>query len=241
MKNRNLKDNIQNAMNKNNSTPTFDSQNEFQNHDSNFDAQEDNREFINEEINEEIDEENYLDEERDEEDYEDKKIKKKIEKPLKIFGGFCIAVFLAILIFSGSNSVNTSDAAKNALKEKVSTSLPAGTILLAKDENIGQQDYNIIHSSQNKDTKIWIWDYAAEDGDYVQVLVNGTPISEAFLIKHKPREFVVPATGDIQIKGIKDGGGGITYAVRYELNGTNYFNSAPEGEFNTYTLKKASE
>ncbi len=27
-----------------------------------------------------------------------------------------------------------------------------------------------------------------------------------------------------------------TYAIRYELNNTNYFNSAPEGEFNTYTL-----
>lgn len=61
-------------------------------------------------------------------------------------------------------------------------------------------------------------------------------MTEPFVINHKPKEILVPAKGDIQIKGIRDGGGGITYAVHYELNGTNYFNSAPEGNYNTYTL-----
>lgn len=42
---------------------------------------------------------------------------------------------------------------------------------------------------------------------------------------------------DELVKGIKDGGGGITYAIRYEVNGISYFNGAPEGELNTYTLK----
>ena len=142
------------------------------------------------------------------------------------------------MIFSSTSSVNTTDAAKKALADKVSTSLAAGTVLLAKDENIGQQDYTITHKYDQNDTKIWVWDYAAEDGDYVQILVNGTPVGEAFMIKHKPVEITVPAVGEVQIKGIRDGGGGITYAVRYDLNGTNYFNSAPEGEFNTYTLIK---
>lgn len=220
----NLKNSAQKEMNKNKTTPTFDSQKESQNADFMGYVQQDTTNYVNEKIVRE--------------DVVDKKKIKKIEKPLKVFGGFCIAVFIAMIIFSYKPAVNKSSEAKEALKNKVSTSLSAGTILLAKDENIGQQNYTITHKSENKETKIWVWDYAAEDGDYVQILVNGTPVSEAFMIKHKPKEIIVPATGDIQIKGIKDGGGGITYAVRYELNGTNYFNSAPEGEYNTYTLVK---
>lgn len=161
---------------------------------------------------------------------------KKMDRPLKIFGGICIALFVVAMIFSANSSINTSDAAKDALTKKVSTSLAAGTILLANDENIGQQDYTITHKYDKNNTKIKVWDYAAEDGDYVQVLVNGSPITDAFMIKHKPVEITVPAVGEVQIKGILDGGGGITYAVRYDLNGMSYFNSAPEGEFNTYTL-----
>lgn len=167
----------------------------------------------------------------------EKAFKKIREKPLKAFGAFCLVVFV-LTIFSTTTPVDHSEAAQNALKNKVSTSLSAGTLLLTKDENITPQDYTITHSESADETKIWIWDYAAEDGDYVQILVNGAPVGEAFMIKHKPRELTVPAVGTVQVKGIRDGGGGITYAVHYDLNGTNYFNSAPEGEFNTYTLTR---
>jgi len=224
----NLKKSIQNAMNKSSNTPTFDTtkinnEQEIQSPSSQF-------------------EENFMPQEETNFDSETQVIQKqsdkKKDKPLKVFGGICLALFAAAMIFSSTSSVNTTDAAKKALTDKVSTSLAAGTVLLAKDENIGQQDYTITHKYDQNDTKIWVWDYAAEDGDYVQILVNGTPVGEAFMIKHKPVEITVPAVGEVQIKGIRDGGGGITYAVRYDLNGTNYFNSAPEGEFNTYTLIK---
>jgi len=161
---------------------------------------------------------------------------KRQDKPLKTFGILCIAVFITMFALSGTPTVDTSDAARRALEERVSTLLPVGTILLSEDQNIGQEDYTITHQSDQDETRIWIWDYAAEDGDYVQVLVNGIPVTEPFMIKNRPKEIQVPATGDVQIKGIRDGGGGITYAVHYELNNTNYFNTAPEGEFNTYTL-----
>lgn len=160
----------------------------------------------------------------------------KFDKYLKKFGIFCILIFIAMFIFTETSTVDTSEAAKRALEDKVSTTLSAGTILLEEDQNIGQDDYTITHQSNKNETKIWVWDYAAEDGDYVQIVVNGTPITEPFMIKNKPKELNVPATGEIQIKGIKDGGGGLTYAVRYDLNGTTYFNTAPEGEYNTYTL-----
>ena len=53
----------------------------------------------------------------------------------------------------------------------------------------------------NTGLKIWVWDYAAEDGDYVQILVNGLPMTDSFMIRHKPKAFTVPSTGEVQIKG----------------------------------------
>ncbi len=86
------------------------------------------------------------------------------------------------------------------------------------------------------ENKIHIWDYAAEDGDYVQILVDGVAICEPFMIKNKPVVFTVPSTGEIQVLGVRDGGGGITYAVHYDVNGTTYFNGTDVGNGNLYTL-----
>lgn len=177
-----------------------------------------------------------MDQVRNESD--EKAIRKRVERPLKIFGGICIAAAIISLIFTGTLTVDTSEAARNAIKNQISTTVSAGTILSSTDENMEAKDYVITHESDAENTKIWVWDYAAEDGDYVQVLVNGTPVSDAFMTRHKPKELIVPASGDVQIKGVRDGGGGITYAVRYDINGTSYFNGTPEGEFNSYTLRK---
>jgi len=165
---------------------------------------------------------------------------KKRTKALVTFGIICIATVITMLIFSDTSTPDTSDDAKTALTNKISTTVAAGTILLTEDENIGEQDYTLAHELTNRnDTRVWIWDYAVEDGDYVQVLINGVPYSAPFMIKHKPVMIPVSMTGlagTVQVKGVRDGGGGITYAVRYELNNTTYFNSAPVGEVNTYTL-----
>ncbi|MDR3177531.1 MAG: hypothetical protein LBT96_00970 [Campylobacteraceae bacterium] len=50
--------------------------------------------------------------------------------------------------------------------------------------------------------------------------------------------FTAPSVGYVRIKGVRDGGGGITYAIKYELNGVTYFNNAPINRSNTYTLLK---
>lgn len=156
----------------------------------------------------------------------------------KPFRNVCFAIFAIVIAYSVMTHRTIEPRADIVLESKISTTISTGALLLAADRDLGPQDYTITHASDQEETKIWIWDYAAEDGDYVQVLVNGNPISDAFMIKHRPREFVVPAVGDVQIKGIRDGGGGITYAVKYELNQTSYFNSAPLNECNTYTLIK---
>lgn len=154
-------------------------------------------------------------------------------------GVLMIAAIAAVVIFGMSDthkSVDTSAEAKEAIKTHMSTTLAAGTKLMSKDDNYMGEDLTITHNSADDDTTIWVWDYAAEDGDYVQIIIDGTPIGDPFMIKNKPVSFKVPAEGEIQVLGTKDGGGGITYGVYYELNQTTYFNGMKQGGSNIYTL-----
>jgi hypothetical protein len=118
----------------------------------------------------------------------------------------------------------------------MSTTLAAGTKLLSSDDNYVGGDLTITHDSSDEETELYVWDYAAEDGDYVQVIVDGTPLGDPFMIKNKPVTFTVPTVGEIEIVGTRDGGGGITYAVYYGMNHTTYFNGVDEGGNNIYTL-----
>lgn len=50
----------------------------------------------------------------------------------------------------------------------------------------------------------------------------------------------MPSSGVIQVKGIRDGrNDGITYAVFFNKTGETYFNMAPQGGINTYTIRTA--
>lgn len=158
--------------------------------------------------------------------------KKRIKKSAWILG----AAAVASVIMCSSTSVETGDDAAAALETHMSTTLGAGVRLLSKDENVIGQDYTISHSLTDENTKIWIWDYAAEDGDYVQILVDGSPIGDPFMIKNKAVSFTVPTVAEVQVVGTRDGGGGITYGVYYELNQITYFNGMDEGGSNIYTL-----
>ncbi len=162
--------------------------------------------------------------------------KKRIKRGAWILGAVAIASVIIYASLFSSASVETGDDAAAALETHMSTTLGAGVRLLEKDENMIGQDYTIRHSSSDENTTIWVWDYAAEDGDYVQILVDGSPIGDPFMIKNKAVSFTVPTVAEVQVVGTRDGGGGITYGVYYELNQTTYFNGMDEGGSNTYTL-----
>ena len=162
--------------------------------------------------------------------------KKRIKRGAWILGAIAIASVIIYVSLFSSASVETGADAAEALKTHMSTTLGAGVRLLEKDENVIGQDYTINHSSTDENTKIWVWDYAAEDGDYVQILVDGSPIGDPFIIKNKAVSFTVPTVSEVQVVGTRDGGGGITYGIYYELNQTTYFNGMGEGGSNTYTL-----
>ncbi len=166
-----------------------------------------------------------------------KKQKTMADKKLKATGLILMTLFAAsIFLLSSSSSVNRTAEAVQAIESGMSTQLPIGVRILTNDEMLAGQDLTITHSSLSDESKIHIWDYAAEDGDYVQILVDGVAIGDPFMIKNKPAVYSVPTTGEIQVLGTRDGGGGITYAVHYEVNGTTYFNGTDVGDGNLYTL-----
>ena len=162
--------------------------------------------------------------------------KKRIKRGAWILGAVAVGSVIIYASLFSSASVETGDDAAAALETHMSTTLGAGVRLLEKDENMIGQDYTITHSSSDENTTIWVWDYAAEDGDYVQILVDGSPIGDPFMIKNKAVSFTIPTVAEVQVVGTRDGGGGITYGVYYELNQTTYFNGMDEGGSNTYTL-----
>lgn len=153
------------------------------------------------------------------------------------FAFFTLIAGLGIIFFMKEPTIDTFFITLDALKNQKTSELSIGTLLKA-DKPLESIDHNITHSYTIENTKLYIWDYAAEDGDYIQIVVNGTLLGDAFMIKNKPRSFTVPTKGIIQIKGIRDGGGGgITYATHFDFYPEMFFNTTQNNNFNTYTLK----
>lgn len=163
---------------------------------------------------------------------------KRIKKDAWILLVAGIIGMVAYTMIDTSKFVDTSDDAASAIESHMSTSLAAGTKLMASDDNYIGGDLTITHNSNANETTLYVWDYAAEDGDYVQVIVDGTALGDPFMIKNKPVTFTVPTICEVQVVGTRDGGGGITYAVYYDMNHTTYFNGVEQGGNNTYTLMR---
>lgn len=145
--------------------------------------------------------------------------------------------FVSVISISiGGGGVETGPDVEEAIETHMSATLAIGTRLMESDDHYIGGDITIAHSSNMEKTRIWVWDYADEDGDYVQIIVDETPMGEPFMLRNKPVSFIVPAEGEVQILGAWDGGDGITYAVYYELNQTTYFNGMRQGGSHRYTL-----
>ena len=97
-------------------------------------------------------------------------------------------------------------------------------------------DYAVSTPGGQTENRIYLWDYAAEDGDYVQVFQNGVALTQPFMIKNTPVSVTVSNGGYIQVQGVKDGRGGITYAIAFE-HGETFINLIKPGQHNTYTFK----
>ncbi|TGK12374.1 hypothetical protein EHO60_08985 [Leptospira fletcheri] len=113
-----------------------------------------------------------------------------------------------------------------------------GLILAANDSvNLIAKDFKVeLPKSSDRKYEMLIWDYANEDGDVVEVLVNGKSLGPPFMIKHKPNVFYIEVPSTIQVKGVKDGVGGISYAAYFSGGNLTYFNLAPVGGLNNFIM-----
>ena len=131
---------------------------------------------------------------------------------------------------------NISKQAASILKQGVIKNIKPGTLLQSNDATGDARDYTITVPGNITTINLQIWDYAAEDGDYVQILHDGIAVTDIFMIKNSPVSVQVPAGGIVEVKGIRDGGGGITYAIFNPETGNTYFNRAPDNGVNKYTI-----
>lgn len=159
---------------------------------------------------------------------------KNVTKISMLFLSLVIAGCVVLLtgIFNGIPSI------KGLQKTGIAKNVTPGTTISSKDKKLEQKDQSIAIDSNIKKLTLSIWDFAAVDGDYVQVIHNNKKLSQPFMLSRDYKIFRVPAEGKIEIKGIKDGGGGITYALYVDETKETYFNDAPKDGFNTYTITK---
>lgn len=117
----------------------------------------------------------------------------------------------------------------------------AGEMLSKNSVKLDAKDFTVDTGKSYGKIELSIWNFVdKEDGDYVQVFVDGSPQGEAFSIRHKPVKISVPDKAIIQVRGIRDGSNnGITYGVTFSKTGETYLNTVPLNAANTYTIKSA--
>lgn len=204
------------------------------NEEKNFSAKdfnEDSNEYVNE---------NNLEKEisykRLEEEKESDLITPSMKTFRKVVGGIVLALIAYSFIFS--RNLGTRNYMSNLESGKIE-GIVAGDIISKEAIKLDSKDFTIETANGYGSIEISVWNFSDnEDGDYVQVFVNGSPHTEPFSIRHKPIKVGVPDDAVIQVKGIRDGGNnGITYGVFFNKTGETYLNTVPLNASNTYTLK----
>lgn len=150
-----------------------------------------------------------------------------------IVGVICLISF----IYFGVTNKITKNYMDNLSSGKIEN-VAVGNILSKDALKLDAKDATIEVSSGYGNLEISIWNFAdKEDGDYVQVFIDGVEQGPPFSIRHKPTKISVPDKAVITIQGIRDGSNnGITYAVHFNKTGETYLNTVPLNAMNTYTI-----
>ncbi|MGH4124356.1 MAG: hypothetical protein ACREV6_15630 [Clostridium sp.] len=153
-----------------------------------------------------------------------------------------ISFILCVVLYSITSSNGSTKNYKKDIKGGMISGVNSGDILSEDSVYIAKSgNYEVQMPSDNfGNVEISVWDFDKEDGDYVQVFVDGVAKTDPFMIRHRERKISVPSKAVIQIRGVRDGNGkGITYGVFFNKTGETYLNKAPLNSANIYTLKTA--
>ncbi|MFE6795346.1 hypothetical protein [Paenibacillus chitinolyticus] len=160
---------------------------------------------------------------------------KKRNKHRFWIGITALITFGMFMYFQGSTG-----SIKDVQSNGIGKGMKAGIQLAAADDSAGLEarDFKIEMKKNTTTSRMLIWDFAAEDGDVVTVKVDGNILQSNITIMHSPVALDIPIPSAVEIIGVKDGGGGITYGVKFPgaVQNNAYFNAAPVGSSNVYTI-----
>ncbi|RHW42689.1 hypothetical protein D1B31_03620 [Neobacillus notoginsengisoli] len=158
-------------------------------------------------------------------------------KPIIIASMAGIAIAIVLSLFTGgfSSAANPEEVVAN----RVSASVSAGETLFDSEVNAGidARDFEVTVNDNHGEARMLIWDFNSEDLDEVQILVNGQPVKEKLILTNRAAAISIPVPSTVTIKGLKDNGGGISYAAKFPNDKKTYFNTVTKGTSNTYTVK----
>lgn len=163
-----------------------------------------------------------------------------IESLIKTLSKLCIffaVTWILNIVCNVFVLLTTPDSGMAKVSKSVVKDTKPGTVVLSNDTALPQKDHIIILNTKNQSIDISIWDFAEEDGDSIEILFNGQPISNLVQLKNSPKTISIPTNGTLQIKGAKDKVPSITYAIYIPETKKTYLNSVFVGTSNTYTIK----
>jgi len=153
-----------------------------------------------------------------------------------VIGLTALGLLVSTFILNNSSTMS----ADNIQADGTASGISAGSYIVGATDDMSLQarDYTIEMNKDASSNRALIWDFAAEDGDVVTIKADGVLIAENIQIMHKPFVFNVPVPSKVEVIGVKDGGGGITYAVKIPgaVGNKVYFNAAEVGSSNIYTF-----
>ncbi|MCY6485694.1 hypothetical protein OW763_15300 [Clostridium aestuarii] len=169
----------------------------------------------------------------------------KLKKLTKLTSIFCLVFSITWVSNIGLNIyllLTTPPSGIAAVNKGIVKNITPGTPMLKTDQQLSAKNYKIELNTKDSEMNIFIWDYANEDSDCIQVLVDNKPVSNTIELTHKPKVLKIPTKGKIEIKGLKDGDNGINYAMYLSTTKETYFNSTSINSSNVYTIsnKKTS-
>jgi hypothetical protein len=150
-----------------------------------------------------------------------------------------ILIGLALVGSFFITSFNDEGTAEEVVANRVSTSTVAGANLFIDETNmkIEARDFEVTNAgSDGGVARMLIWDFNKVDLDEVAIFVDGAPVKEKLILSNNAAVISIPIPSEVTISGVKDIGGGISYAVKFPNNETTYFNVVSVEHSNTYTV-----
>lgn len=156
-----------------------------------------------------------------------------------VFFGSILAVVLAIGLSMILGSYTSEGSAEEVVANRISKTTLAGETPFTDETNAGitAKDFEVTVGDSGGDAKMLIWDFNSEDHDEVQILVNGQPLKEKLILATNPAAISIPVPSTVTVKGLKDNGGGISYAVKFPNDKVTYYNVVSVNAGNTYTVR----